>query len=497
MSYKLKLTIAISLLISLMFGIGSTVLISTSFNNNLKLETESKLESFENVQNILVLMSSSAVFDINTLTDYLDKLSENGIGGWDAVSLREQSNVLYKVNQIQLRTVSDVIDNIQDIQPETATYYHVSDKYGKGLIVVSRINSSLSNIVLIARYDLSYVYEQRDEELSIFLRLYIIVVFVSILVSFLLSLILTRQLNKLKIAVRKIASGDYKIRSNLKSNDEFGELSRDFDFMTEKLEEVIEKLENDIERQEQFMGAFAHEIKTPMTSIIGFADLLRQDNLDKNTQMMASNYIFSESKRLERLSFKLLDLILLKKDKIKYSKIRLDYFVNEIYSALYPSLAKKGIKLVKHEARGVAYFEPDLVKTLLYNLIDNASKAIEGEGMIAIGVKQIHSGCEFYVADNGRGMVKEDLTKITEAFYRVDKARSRSQGGAGLGLALCKQIVEVHNGHIHFDSEPNKGTRVVVTLFGTPLDMKESVDNANIKLSDLGNEISSGKNEDN
>jgi len=76
------------------------------------------------------------------------------------------------------------------------------------------------------------------------------------------------------------------------------------------------------------------------------------------------------------------------------------------------------------------------------------------------------NGCQFQIADNGRGMEAEELDRITEAFYRVDKARSRRQGGAGLGLALCKQIVTLHNGTIHFASEPGKGTRVTVNLYG-------------------------------
>lgn len=108
--------------------------------------------------------------------------------------------------------------------------------------------------------------------------------------------------------------------------------------------------------------------------------------------------------------------------------------------------------------------EPDLVKSLLYNLVDNASKAIEEAGVIVILAILRPDGCQFQVADNGRGMEAEELDRITEAFYRVDKARSRNQGGAGLGLALCQQIVTLHNGTIHFASEPGKGTRVTVNL---------------------------------
>ena len=88
------------------------------------------------------------------------------------------------------------------------------------------------------------------------------------------------------------------------------------------------------------------------------------------------------------------------------------------------------------------------------------------EGIIAVKASPIPGGVQFRVADNGRGMEEKELARITEAFYRVDKSRSRQQGGAGLGLALCKQIVELHNGTLHYDSKPGAGTQVTVTLYG-------------------------------
>ena len=212
------------------------------------------------------------------------------------------------------------------------------------------------------------------------------------------------------------------------------------------------------------MGSFAHELKTPMTSIIGFSDLLRQGDLDESTRMMAAQYIYLEGRRLERLSFKLLDLLLLKKDAVTMRSVYLPFLVEEIQQALLPGLKEKAIRLVCKSDPGSVLLEPDLIKSLLYNLIDNASKAIEQEGIIALRATLTPEGCQFQVADNGRGMEEDELERITEAFYRVDKARSRSQGGAGLGLALCKQIVALHNGTIQFASEPGKGTRVTVNL---------------------------------
>ena len=98
---------------------------------------------------------------------------------------------------------------------------------------------------------------------------------------------------------------------------------------------------------------------------------------------------------------------------------------------------------------------------------------MESSGIIAVQGQAINGGCQFAVIDNGRGMEKEELSKITEAFYRVDKARSRKQGGAGLGLAVCKEIVTLHCGSMRFASAPGTGTKVIVTLYG-----KAGADNA-------------------
>ena len=110
--------------------------------------------------------------------------------------------------------------------------------------------------------------------------------------------------------------------------------------------------------------------------------------------------------------------------------------------------------------------EPDLVKSLVINLVDNARKATEKGGNIYILSTMTDTGCAIRVVDNGRGMPQEAISKITEAFYRVDKSRSRAQGGAGLGLALCRQIVELHGGKMEFESILGKGTSVKVTLNG-------------------------------
>ncbi len=462
MSYRLKLILTITLLIALALSVGGTILISASFQISLNGEREAALRSYETVQNTLYLLNSlGSRTDYDSLESVLGQMAQQNMGNWQALTLRSTGTTIYDNRGEQLMNtglaLSDTVQCCSRL---------ISDSYGQGLVVVSRITAGEEQLTLSARFDLTAVYQSRQTQQKLYTIVYIFVVIFSFAAAVVLSYTMTARLHRLTVAVRKIAGGDLSTRSKLQSPDEFGQLSRDFDTMADKLQENISRMETEMQRQESFMGAFAHELKTPMTSIIGFADLLRQGSLDENTRMMAAEYIYSEGKRLEKLSFKLLDLILLKKDAITLRRVWLNQYLLEIQRALEPSLKKKGIRLICKAEQARVALEPDLVKSLLYNLIDNAGKAMDAEGIIAVMATAIPGGCQFQVVDNGRGMEKEELTKITEAFYRVDKSRSRKQGGAGLGLALCKQIVELHNGAIQFDSQPGKGTRITVTLYG-------------------------------
>ena len=462
MSYRLRLIISIVLLIALTVSVGGTVLIYASFRTYLKAETETALDSYKSIVNTLCLLTSvDDHIDQEEMGQVLSQMTSAEFRGWQAVSLWQGETLIY-------RSGDELLQNylLQTEEPNRCVYIHVDDASGRGLVIASRIEAGNEDLRLLGRYDLSPVYGARKLQEGLYLTVYVAVVFFGIITAVVMSYALTMKLRRLTGAVRRISKGDLSTRSRINSQDEFGQLSRNFDAMADKLQENIAQLEGNIERQENFMGAFAHEMKTPMTSIIGFADLLRQGNLDENTRMMAAEYIYSEGHRLERLSFKMLDLLMLKKDSVVMKDVWLPAFITEIDKAMSPNLKNKGIRFVCRSGPGHVQLEPDLMKSLLYNLVDNATKAIETDGIIALKAELCPEGCRFQVVDNGHGMEKEELGKITDAFYRVDKVRSRAQGGAGLGLALCKQIVELHHGRIQFASAPGKGTSVRVTIPG-------------------------------
>lgn len=230
------------------------------------------------------------------------------------------------------------------------------------------------------------------------------------------------------------------------------------------LEREMESLKDTADRREEFIASFAHELKTPLTAIIGYADMLRSKDMAPKARFTAAGYIFSEGKRLESLSLKLMDIIVAGRQDLDKKHYDAAYLLREISAVTVPSVTDNGMKLEVYWENGEVEVEPDLFKTLLINLIDNARKASKKGQTIELFGRKSEDGYAFYVRDHGRGMKAEELGKITEPFYMIDKSRSRAQNGAGLGLALCSKIAELHGTKLEYESELGKGTTVRVNL---------------------------------
>lgn len=231
-----------------------------------------------------------------------------------------------------------------------------------------------------------------------------------------------------------------------------------------RLEEELRNLQSDAERREEFIASFAHELKTPLTAIIGYADMLRSKDMAPKPRFTAAGYIFSEGKRLEALSLKLMDIIVVGKQDFQKRRYDASYLLWEVAAVSVPSTGGDGLNLNVRAEKGEVEIEPDLFKTLLINLVDNARKASRKGQTVELYGKNEPGGYAFYVRDYGRGMAPEELGKITEPFYMIDKSRSRAQNGAGLGLALCQRIAQLHGSTLEYTSALGEGTTVRVFL---------------------------------
>ena len=159
-----------------------------------------------------------------------------------------------------------------------------------------------------------------------------------------------------------------------------------------ELERSMENLENVASQREEFIASFAHELKTPLTAIIGYADMLRSKDMAPKARFTAAGYIFSEGKRLEALSLKLMDIIVAGKQGFEKKRYEVGYFIRSIAAVTVPSLSNNGMTLDMRWEPGEIEIEPDLFKTLMINLVDNARKASRKGGVVELFGKSEEGG---------------------------------------------------------------------------------------------------------
>lgn len=327
-----------------------------------------------------------------------------------------------------------------------------------GGVQATYASSLQGGLQLATAYDLTDLYRGRDAALRRFLLLEAAVLAAGAAVTAVFARRMTRPLRTLTTASAEIADGDYARRTGLHTGDEIETLSSSFDKMADAVQEKITALQADVRQREDFMGAFAHELKTPMTSIIGYADMLRTIQASPAEQYEAAGAIYHEGRRLEALSGKLLALLGLGEETITLQPTAL--------AALWPRLqaACPGVPLQLPACDAAVQADADLLLDLLCNLVGNAVKASEPGQPVEVRAADNGDTVTLTVADHGCGIPQSEISRVTEPFYMVDKSRARKQGGSGLSLALCKRIAEVHGSDLHIESTPGEGTRVSVIL---------------------------------
>lgn len=312
--------------------------------------------------------------------------------------------------------------------------------------------------------DITKVYQAREDFYGAYRAIMFSLIGFAAVIIFITSHMLTKSIVTLSETTKKFAEGNYDSRAKVEGRDEIALLSEDFNSMADSLEEKMVELTEAVRRQEDFTASFAHELKTPLTSIIGYSDMLRRMEMNPEESAEAANYIYTQGKRLESLSFKLLELIVVGKQQISTRSLDAISLGEEIEQIITPVIQKEKIKFSCNLKDGFILGEHDLILSLFLNLIDNARKALSQGGEIWIEGQQDGDYYKVTVRDNGCGMPEDEIHKITEAFYMVDKSRARKQGGAGLGMTLCNKIIEIHQGKWEIHSALGEGTTICVQL---------------------------------
>lgn len=226
---------------------------------------------------------------------------------------------------------------------------------------------------------------------------------------------------------------------------------------------AMEELQEVAGKQELLLGALAHEMKTPLTSMIGYSDSLLHVKLESEQKRRALEHINREGRRLEALSGKLLQMMgLYRNEAIRMESHWVEEVLRRVEAVEYEHAEEKGIHFRTEYENFSLKMDPELMESLLLNLVDNAIHACEKGDSVVLRALDRNGKKMFQVEDQGCGIPESEVQKVTEAFYMVDKSRSRKNGGAGLGLAICRKIIELHGGTFTIQSREGKGTIVTV-----------------------------------
>ena len=462
MKFAWKVFLSTIMVIAVVFAVGGFVLITSSFESSLLRETDRALE--EN-QLMKLAYESAAMTYINQGTKLTDEAIINCVASMESGGRR---GII--VSDSSYKTIFSPQDGAaanRQLMEETGEEraFMVDEKDGHYTITVcckSKVGGR--TIFLETSRSITSIFQERDEQFNTYTQWSIVLLLLSAIVMLVVSMFLTRPLRRLSMATRRIAEGNYNERMRIAGNDEIAEFAQDFNAMTDAVEDKIYELENTARQREDFVASFAHELKTPLTSIIGYADMLRSKQMAPEDMFLSSNYIFTEGKRLEALSLKLLELMVLDRHEFEKRRVNPRVLIEEIEGLMLPIMEENGLVLEAEGQNGVIMIEPDLFKTLIVNLIDNARKASEPGSLIELYGRIDGRDYVFCVRDHGRGIPQDEIKKITEAFYMVDKSRARAQNGAGLGLALCDKIARLHGTRLEFKSIEGKGTLVCVRV---------------------------------
>ena len=451
-----KFFLCATLVISAALLLSGYLLITFSHESALNRETERAFNQFQYNKFIVQARLITSDLSDGLSQNMLNRLSSE-LSGRSAF-FAEDRTLLY--SEFPWFTDFSMIYGIEGDDTRVQWFQTIDEE--KYVVICGRITQGGVTIYLLGATDISAVIAQREQMSQSFIRVYFTTLGVSMAVILALSALITRPVKKMNKAAAGIARGQYSERLPVTSGDEIGELSENFNLMADAIEEKIHALSEDARQKEDFVANFAHELKTPLTSVIGYADMLYQKNLPPEKVKEAAFYILSEGMRLEALSLKLMELIVLNRQDFTLEEMHTEQIFSNISGGLQPVLEERNVSLRLKIQPVYIRVEYDLFKTLILNLIDNAMKA--GCSVIEIAGKPNGKRYSIYVADNGRGMPASELSRITEAFYMVNKSRSRRQHGAGLGLSLAAKIAEIHGSSLKFDSTEGVGTIAKVDL---------------------------------
>ena len=290
---------------------------------------------------------------------------------------------------------------------------------------------------------------------------------VSFLLSWLLSKIHVNRIKRLREATSLVSAGDYHVHVPSSNFDEIGELANDFNHMVKKLNHSMEEIESLENRRRQFMADVSHEMRTPLTTISGVVEGLKNDMIPEEDKERGINLVSQEAKRLIRLVNENLDYEKIRSNQIELYRedIQLLELLEIIQEQLSVQAEEKNVQIiVEADEEVMVNADYDRLVQILINITKNSIQ-FTSDGTIWLRGRTEQNATIIEVEDTGIGIDPSEVEKIWRRFYKAEISRTSNPYGAfGLGLSIVKQLVLLHNGEIEVQSEKGKGTKFTITF---------------------------------
>lgn len=434
----------------------SSTLIVNNMNSRYSSEKAAVCESMKFVSNCI----DADIFVCDTGGQVILCKEQTGLTGYYSQTMTCRKHSRYQIGDSLIQSVYEnktavtrtVINGEQCYVVGTAITAPTYDEYGESS---TRIIGSVFAIVAAGTTDLVHNV----------IKTFFLASLICLIVGFAAMWILTRQmvkpLQQMSAAAKRFAVGDFSYRVKVHGNDELSDLGNAFNDMAN----ALDKLENS---RRSFVANVSHELKTPMTSIAGFIDGILDGTIPKSKQDYYLKIVSDEVRRLSRLVVAMLNMSKIESGdfEMKPKNYNISDQIIHILLTFEQKIEKKNI-----EIRGLENFEPhkvhadtDMIYQVIYNLFDNAVKFTNENGYIEVNVTEHNAYVEISIKNSGEGINADELSRVFERFYKVDKSRSLDAKGAGLGLYLVKMMVEMHGGNIVARSDSKTQAEFVFTL---------------------------------
>ncbi|NCB74159.1 MAG: HAMP domain-containing protein [Clostridia bacterium] len=346
---------------------------------------------------------------------------------------------------------------------------YVSDYSSSYMDVALPIDSASGHYIVYIKDNKSAVKNLSSVLFGIIGQALVVGLAISVLLSLLLAKAMVTPIQNLTKAAERVAAGDFSSKPRTDAKDEIGVLTKTFNGMAVKLEKTLDDLKKSETMRREFVANVSHELRTPITSIRSYAETLQETpNMPKKTEQEFIGVIVKESDRMAKI---VQDLLMLSRFdagsiEFKFQRFSFEQSIRDVYNAMLLEAQKHRHNFTIEFKTPVPQIVGDRIRIeqVLINMVSNAIKYTRDGGSIALLAGRKDELVWISVRDNGIGIPKEDVDKVFDRFYRVDKARSRESGGTGLGLSIAKEIVSRHQGEIVLSSRQGKGTVITMSL---------------------------------